>query len=220
MKRKSSRFGLGQFLSGSSNANAANAAAASAKHASHHHHSHHHHHHLSSSVSHHSITQSQHTTHHQQPLQLTQKQQLQQQQPSQSQTQTAHSHAPMQQQLQQQQSAGTPTTPNILTDKQYQYQQQQQQSGIAIGRLLTSMCLISPHLTLEVSLLSDSIQIDKSIYFTFALYRCSAATEQNGIVFSRRILSRMSVVCLSVRFEREKIDMINMFPKMSAYQII
>lgn len=36
LKRKSSRFGLGQFLSGSSNANAANAAAASTKHASHH----------------------------------------------------------------------------------------------------------------------------------------------------------------------------------------
>lgn len=57
LKRKSSRFGLGQFLSGSSNANTANVASAKIDHAQHHlHHSsaphshtqvvHHHLHHL------------------------------------------------------------------------------------------------------------------------------------------------------------------------------
>lgn len=121
LKRKSSRFGLGQFLSGSSNANAANAAAASTKHASHHqhdHHSHHTHHlHYSSASQHH------HTQHHHH---MSQAQQQQQQQPQQQ----AHSS-----------SAGTtPSTPNIMTEKQYQ----QMQSGAgaamasATGRWLTA----------------------------------------------------------------------------------
>lgn len=93
LKRKSSRFGLGQFLSGSSNANTANVASSNIGHT--HSHTVQHHLHIGSA----SHTQSAH--HHYHPLH--------------------YLHHPMHISQPQSSSAGTtPTTPNLLSEKQYQ----------------------------------------------------------------------------------------------------
>lgn len=95
LKRKSSRFGLGQFLSGSNNANTANVASTNIGHAQHHlqissaPHSHLHSH-THSQIVHHHIHHLHHPMHSTQP--------------------PLHTS-----------SAGTtPTTPNLLSEKQYQ----------------------------------------------------------------------------------------------------
>lgn len=94
LKRKSSRFGLGQFLSGSSNANSANVASTNIGHT----HSHVQHHLHTGSASH---TQS--SYHHYHPLHY------------------LHPHHPLHITQPQSSSAGTtPTTPNLLSEKQYQ----------------------------------------------------------------------------------------------------